>query len=119
LWQDWAGDREILERNENATSAGINVFVPICRCTDKRFSGAYSWGSPASGQYLQFFPDGTFLDHGTTDQLFVPSPFYDHPRVLRGTYSIQNQTQILNFADGRRGKRIFLAPKGARKSATF
>jgi hypothetical protein len=119
LWQDWADDREILERNENAAAAGINVFVPICRCTSKMFSGAYLWGLPNSGQYLQFFPDGTFLDRGTTDQMFVPSPFYEHPRVLRGTYSIQNQTLTLDFSDGRRAKRTFLAPKAQEHQQLF
>jgi hypothetical protein len=119
LWQDWADDREILERNENAAGGGINVLVPICRCTSKMFSGVYLWGLPDSGQYLQFFPDGTFLDRGTTDQIFVPNPFYDRPRVLRGTYSIQNQTLTLNFSDGRRAKRTFLAPKAQENQQLF
>jgi hypothetical protein len=119
LWQDYADHREILDRNENAASAGPDVYVPICRCDQKRLSGSYMWGLPASGQYLQFAPDGTFFDHATTDQLFVPSPFYDHPRLLRGTYMIQNQTLTLNFQDGRIKKKTFLAPKAQESQPTF
>jgi hypothetical protein len=119
LWQDYADDREVVDRNENATSGGPDVYVPVCRCDQKRLSGTYIWGLPASGQYIQFSPDGTFLDHGTTDQMFVPSPFYDHPRLLRGTYMIQNQTLTLNFQDGRIKKKTFLAPKAQENQPMF
>lgn len=119
LWQDYADDREFITLNEDTASAGLDVYVPICRCDQKRLSGTYIWGLPTSGQYLQFFPDGTFLDHGATDQLFVPSPFYDHPRVLRGTYLIQNQTLTLRFADGRLKKKTFFAPKAQESQPTF
>ena len=119
LWQDYADHREILDRNENAASAGPDVYVPICRCDQKRLSGSYIWGLPPAGQYLQFSPDGTFFDHGTTDQLFVPSSFYEHPRLLRGTYTIQSQTLTLNFQDGRIKKKTFLAPKAQESQPTF
>jgi hypothetical protein len=119
-WQDFRGpgyppSREVVERNEvsaHPTSAvGSDTFIPMCRCTGKRFSGTYIWGRTAAGQYLQFFPDGTFIDHSVTDQLIVPSRFYDHPRIQQGTYSIQSQTMIFTFADGHRGTRTFIAPK--------
>jgi hypothetical protein len=119
LWQDSADDREILHLNEKGASEGLNTFIPVCRCTGTRFSGVYIWGLPAQGQYLQFFPDGTFLDHGTTDQLFEPSPYYDRPRILRGTYAIQDQALIFNFADGRRMKRIFMAPRAQKHKGRF
>ena len=91
----------------------------MCRCTGKRFSGTYIWGQPAAGQYLQFFADGTFLDHGVRDQLISPSPFYLHPRMLRGTYSIQSQTMIFSFTDGHRGTRTFMAPKAEENEMMF
>jgi hypothetical protein len=68
---------------------------------------------------LQFFSDGTFIDHRVTDQLIVPSPFYSRPRIQRGTYSIQSQTIIFNFADGHRGMRTFLAPKAQENQPMF
>jgi hypothetical protein len=91
----------------------------MCRCTGKTFSGKYIWGLPVADQYLQFFPDGTFTDHRVTDQLILPSHFYEHPRILRGTYSIQSQTLIFTFADGRRGALTFLAPKAQEKEKMF
>jgi len=91
--------------------AGWDTYIPMCHCTGKRFSGKYIWGRAAANQYMEFFPDGTFIDHGVTDQLIVPSPFYLHPRIQRGTYSIQSQTMVFTFADGHRGMRTFMAPK--------
>jgi hypothetical protein len=44
-------------------------------------SGTYRWGAPAADQYIQFLPNGTFIDHRVTDQLIVPNRFYDHPRI--------------------------------------
>ena len=119
LWQDYAEHRDVIQRNENAANPAINVYVPECRCTGKRFAGKYNLGLAASGQFVQFFADGTFLDRGVTDQMIVPSPFYDHPRTQRGTYIIQNQTMIFSFADGHRGMRTFLAPKAQEKAQTF
>jgi hypothetical protein len=119
LWQDYAEDRQVITRNEGSFNPGIDVYVPMCRCTGKRFSGKYNWGLASSGQYLQFFPDGTFIDHQVLDQMLVPSPYYDHPRIQRGTYSIQNQTMIFTFADGRRGMRTFYAPKAQERGPTF
>ena len=91
----------------------------MCRCTGKKFSGKYNYGLATSGQYIQFFPDGTFLDHQVLDQLLVPSSFYDHPRTQRGTYSIHSQTMIFTFADSRRGRRTFYAPKAQEGGPTF
>src|SRR5262249_6967896 len=79
----------------------------------------YRWGAPAADQYLEFFVDGSFIDHRVTDQLIVPSQFYEHPRVQRGTYSIQSQTLIFTFADGHRGTRTFLAPKVQENDSMF
>jgi hypothetical protein len=127
-WQDFRGpgyppNREVAARNEvsaHPTSpVGTDTFIPMCRCTGKRFSGTYIWGLPVAGQYLQFFPDGTFIDHGVTDQLIVPSRFYEHPRMQRGTYSIQSQTMIFTFPDGRRATRTFMAPKAQANDPAF
>ena len=68
---------------------------------------------------MQFFPDGTFIDHGVTDQLIVPSRFYEHPRVQRGAYSIQSQTMIFTFPDGRHATRTFMAPKAQANDPAF
>ena len=119
VWQDYADDRTVITRNENSFSPGIDVYVPMCRCSGKRFSGKYNWGLTGAGKYLQFFPDGTFVDHQVLDQMLVPSAFYDHPRIQRGTYSIQGQTMIFTFADGRRGMRTFYAPKAQEKAPIF
>jgi hypothetical protein len=55
--------------------------------------------------------------------MIVSNPFvpgrYEHPRVLRGNYAIQDHTIRLNFADGRRISRIFLAPKAQEDQALF
>lgn len=119
-WQDFRGpafppNHEVVRRDEvsahPAWQAGWDTFIPMCTCAGKTFSGKYLWGAPAADQYLQFSPDGTFIDHRVTDQLIPPSPFYLHPRVQAGRYVIQSQTIIFNFADGHRGMRTFMAPK--------
>ena len=51
--------------------------------------------------------------------MIVPSRFYEHPRIQGGTYSIQDQTLVFNFADGHRGTRTFLAPKVQENNPTF
>ncbi|HTD22323.1 MAG TPA: hypothetical protein VK738_06700 [Terriglobales bacterium] len=126
VWQNEFGDPAkpaIVKRNETsahpAWEVGWDTFIPMCRCTGKKFSGKYIWGRPVADQYLQFFPDGTFIDHRVTDQLIVPSAFYEHPRIQRGTYSIQSQTLIFTFTDGRRGTRTFVAPKVQEKDQMF
>jgi len=119
VWQDYADDREILHLKTESAHPGLNQYVPMCRCTGKKFSGKYNLGLTGAGQYLQFFPDDTFIDHQVLDQMLVPSPYYDHPRIQRGTYSIQSQTIIFTFADGRRGMRTFIAPKAQETSAMF
>jgi hypothetical protein len=119
VWQDYPEDRQFIKRNENSYSPGIDVYVPMCTCTGKKFFGKYNFGLASSGQYLQFSMDGTFLDHQVLDQMLVPSPFYDHPRIQRGTYSIQSQTIIFTFADGRRGIRTFYAPKAQEHGQVF
>jgi hypothetical protein len=119
VWQDYAENRQVIKRSDASFSPGLDVYVPACQCTGTRFSGKYSYGLASSGQYLQFFPDGTFIDHQVTDQMFGPTAYYDHPRIQRGTYTIQNQTMIFNFADGHRGMRTFLAPKAQKKDRLF
>lgn len=119
LWQDYTEDRELIHRNEASAKPALNTYVPMCHCTGKKFSGKYNWGLKTSGKYLQFFPDGTFVDHQVLDQMLVPSPYYDHPRIQRGSYSIQNQTMIFTFADGRRGMRTFYAPKAQENGQIF
>jgi hypothetical protein len=126
VWQNQFGDpaRPVLIKINDASAhpawdAGWDTFIPMCSCTGKTFSGTYRWGAPAADQYLQFFEDGTFIDHRVTDQLIVPSPFYSRPRIQRGRYSIQSQTIIFNFADGHRGTRTFVAPRAQENQATF
>lgn len=119
LWQDYTENREVIRRNETSPRPGINVYVPMCLCTGTTFSGKYNWGLAGSGQYLQFSTDGTFLDRGVLDQMLVPSPFYEHPRTQRGTYSIRGQTIVFTFADGRRGMRTFYAPKAQETKQLF
>lgn len=119
VWQDYAEDRTQITRNESSFNPGIDTYVPMCRCTGKKFSGKYNWGLAGAGQYIQFFPDGTFIDHQVLDQMLVPSAFYDHPRIQRGSYRIQSQTMIFTFADGRRGMRTFYAPKTQEGGQSF
>ena len=126
VWQGQFGDPAnpaVIEINETSAhpmvDLGTEIFIPMCSCTGKKFSGTYRWGAPAADQYVQFSPDGTFLDHRALDQLIVPSQFYEHPRIQRGTYSIQRQTIIFNFADGHRGAQTFLAPKVQENNPMF
>jgi hypothetical protein len=51
------------------------------------------------------------FDRGVLDQMLVPNPYFEHPRTPGGTYTIQSQTIIFTFADGRRAMRTFYAPK--------
>lgn len=119
LWQDYNDDRQVISRNETSPKPGIDVYVPMCRCTGLKFSGRYNFGLTGSGQYIQFMPDGTFLDRGVLDQMLVPNPYFEHPRTQRGTYTIQSQTVIFTFADGRRGMRTFYAPKAQERAKLF
>lgn len=126
LWLNQFADPmnpEVLTVNEKAAhpaaQIGPQTFIPMCRCTGKKLSGTYRWGAPMADQYIQFFPDGRFIDHRVTDQVIVPSRFYEHPRIQGGTYSIQDQTLVFNFADGHRGTRTFLAPKVQENNPTF
>jgi hypothetical protein len=126
VWQNQFADPTNpvrIKRNETSANPaweqGWDVYIPSCRCTGKRFSGKYIWGLPVADQYLQFFPDGTFIDHRVTDQILLVNAFYEHPRIQRGTYSIQSQTMIFNFADGHRGTRTFVAPKAKQNDPMF
>jgi hypothetical protein len=119
IWQDYPDDRQAITRNESGTAPGLGKYVPTCRCTGKRFSGVYIWGPPTSQQYLQFLVDGTFLDNGLIDTITVSGPYYDNPRMARGTYSIQDRTLTLKFADGRILKQTFLAPKAQESEQVF
>lgn len=119
LWQDYTEHRDLIHRNEAAANPGLDVFVPSCRCTGKHFAGKYNYGLANSGQYIQFFPDGTFSDHGVTDQMIVPNPFFDRPRNQRGTYNIQNQSIIFAYADGHRAMKTFTAPKAQENAGIF
>jgi hypothetical protein len=119
LWQDYTDDRQVIKRNETSPKPGIDVYVPMCRCTGLKFSGKYNFGLANSAQYIQFMPDGTFLDRGVLDQMLVPNPYFEHPRTQRGTYTIQSQTVIFTFADGRRGMRTFYAPKAQQPARLF
>ena len=124
VWQNQFADPAhpaIIERNETsahpAYQLGPQVFIPMCHCTGKRISGMYRWGGPGQDQYIQFFPNGTFLDHRATDELLVIT--FEHPRIQRGTYQIVDQTIIFSFPDGHRGTNSFLAPKAQKDNPTF
>jgi hypothetical protein len=119
VWEDYPNHRDVIRRNENSASPGIDVYVPMCRCTGKHFSGRYNYGLNGSGQYLEFFPDGSFVDHGVLDQMLVPNPYFEHPRTQRGSYAIQSQTIVFTFADGHRGMRTFYAPKAQERGQLF
>lgn len=126
VWQNQFGDPAnpaVIKINTTsahpAVDLGWEIFIPVCACAGKKFAGTYRWGAPAADQYIQFSPDGTFLDHRVLDQMLIPNPFYEHPRIQRGTYAIQRQTIIFNFADGHRGARTFLAPKVQENDAMF
>lgn len=124
LWIDEYTDPanpDEIQRNETfahpAVRVGPPVFIPMCQCTGKALSGTYLWGPPMSGQYIQFLPDGTFIDNRATDQLLAIS--FDHPRIQRGRYQIVGQTIIFTFLDGHRGTSSFLAPKAQQNDPTF
>jgi len=93
--------------NEGAEIGGWNRYVPACRCDGARFSGVYPF---EKNSILQFFPNGTFLDRGAMDQIVVPNPSFNHPRVGGGTYMIRYNTLYLNYNDGHRYKTSFAAP---------
>jgi hypothetical protein len=119
LWQDYTEHRDVIQRNEASAHPGLDTYVPMCRCTGLRFSGKYNYGLAGAGKYMQFFPDGTFIDHGVLDQKLLPNPYYEHPRTQRGTYTIQSQTMIFNFSDGHRGMQTFMGPKAQEKRQLF
>ena len=106
VWANNADRRDVIKYDEAAANPGIDTYIPTCRCTGKGFSGKYHWSSPTDERYVQFFPDGSFFDHGLTDQVVeVPNPhgysgITDPPRNFRGTYSVRNQRLTFNFADG-------------------
>ena len=125
VWANNADRRDVIKYSETAANPGIDMYIPTCRCTGKRFSGKYHWSSPTDQRYVQFFPDGTFFDHGLTDQVVgVPNPhgysgITDPPRNFRGTYSVRNQRLTFNFADGKQSTVAFLAPKALEKAPAF
>ena len=119
VWEDYADDRSAFHLDERGSSPGLNTFVPACRCTGTHFSGKYNWGPATSGQYVQFFPDGTFLDHAYLDQQISPPQYYNNPRTRRGRYVIHDQTIVFSFDDGTRGTRTFFAPKAQKSQGRF
>jgi hypothetical protein len=125
VWANNADRRDVIKYNETSASPGIDTYIPTCRCTGKKFSGKYHWASPTDQRYIQFFPDGTFFDHGLTDQVVgVPNPhgyagITDPPRNFRGTYSVRNQRLTFNFADGKQSTVAFIAPKALENAPAF
>lgn len=114
-WLNQRANPTIILRNETVAqsppSTGPSVYFPSCRCTGKQLSGVYHWNAGSADQYIQFFPNGTFIDHHVLDQLIAPSRFFDHPRIRNGRYQIARQTIIFALSDGQRATRTFLAPK--------
>jgi hypothetical protein len=85
VWANNADRRDVIKYDEAAANPGIDTYIPTCRCTGKRFSGKYHWSSPTGERYVQFFPDGTFFDHGLTDQVVdIISSSRDCPTVFSG-----------------------------------
>jgi hypothetical protein len=124
VWANNADRREVIKYDEAAADPGIDTYIPTCRCTGKRFSGKYHWSSPSDKRYIQFFPDGTFFDHGLTDQVIDPNPhgyrgITDPPRNFRGTYDVRNQRLTFNFADGKHATVAFIAPKALERAPGF
>jgi hypothetical protein len=123
VWANTATRRDVIKLNESGAEPGIDTYIPTCRCTGKKLSGKYHWASPTDERYVQFFPDGRFLDHGLTDQVVGDNPhgyagITDPPRNFRGTYSIRNQKLTFNFSDGKQATVAFIAPK-ALENASF
>lgn len=125
VWANNADHRDVIKYDEAAADPGIDTYIPTCRCTGKTFSGKYHWSSPTDERYVQFFPDGTFVDHGLTDQVVgYPNPhgfsgITDPPRNFRGTYTIRNQRLTFHFADGKDATLAFIAPKALEKAPAF
>ena len=125
VWANSGTRRDVIKFDPTGSSPGIDTYVPTCRCTGKRFSGKYHWASPTDARYVQFLPDGTFFDHGLTDQIVgVPNPhgyagITDPPRNFRGTYSVRNQKLTFNFADGKQATVAFIVPKALEKAPKF
>lgn len=125
VWANNADRRDVIKFDETAANPGIDTYIPTCRCTGKTFSGRYHWASPTDQRYVQFFPDGSFFDHGLTDQIVaLPNPhgyagITDPPRNFRGTYRIRNQRLTFHFADGKQATVAFIAPKALEKAPSF
>jgi hypothetical protein len=68
---------------------------------------------------MQFLPEGTFIDQGVNDQMLVPNPYFDHPRIQRGHTAIQNQTMIFHFAGASRQEDFHRFPKCKRRGQLF
>jgi len=125
VWANNADRRDVINFDETAADPGIDTYIPTCRCTGKKFSGKYHWSSPTDERFVQFFADGTFFDHGLTDQVVgVPSPhgyggLTDPPRDFRGTYSVRNQRLTFHFADGKEATVAFVVPKALENAPAF
>jgi len=125
VWANSGTRRDVIKFDPTGSGPGIDTYVPTCRCSGKRFSGKYHWASPTDARYVQFLPDGTFFDHGLTDQIVgVPNPhgyagITDPPRNFRGTYAVRNQKLTFNFADGKQATVAFIVPKALEKAPKF
>ena len=124
VWSNNADRRDVIKYNPTGANPALDTYIPTCRCTGKTFSGRYHWPSPTDPRYVQFLPDGTFVDHGLTDQVVDPNPhgyagLTDPPRDFRGTYSVKNQKLTFNFADGKHATLAFIAPQALEKASKF
>jgi hypothetical protein len=124
VWANNADRRDVIKLSETSAEPGIDTYIPTCRCTGKKLSGKFHWSSPTDERYVQFFPDGRFLDHGLTDQVVGDNPhgyagITDPPRNFRGTYSIRNQKLTFNFSDGKQATVAFIAPKALEQAPSF
>jgi hypothetical protein len=125
VWANSGTRRDVIKFDDKASEPGIDLYVPTCVCNGQKLSGKYHWGSPTDKRYVQFFPDGTFFDHGLTDQVVgEPNPhgyagITDPPRNFRGTYSVHNQKLTFHFADGKHVSVAFIAPRALKHARSF
>lgn len=107
VWQYWRDHQDTVSYQNDGDLGSPNVYIPLCRCDGERFSGLYMWDTRSG---IEFFPNGSLVDHGVIDQLDTELGHFNNPRVRRGNYHVQNFTLYLDFQDGQHLKTSFGAP---------
>ena len=106
-WQYWPDHQDTVSYQTVGDLGSPDVYIPLCRCDGERFSGLYMWDTRSG---IEFFPNGSFVDHGVIDQLDTELGHFTNPRVRRGSYRVQNFTLYLDFQDGQHLQTSFGAP---------